>query len=55
MKKRFIKIFLIVCLVFLASFCASCDKKCKEHDYVDGVCSKCEAVDQIINLMYTNL
>ncbi len=45
MKKRFIKTFLIVCLVFLASFGASCKKKCKEHDYVDGVCSKCEAVD----------
>ena len=45
MKKLVIKTFLFVCLVLLAGFCVSCDKKCKEHDYVDGVCSKCEAVD----------
>ncbi|MBE6131028.1 MAG: hypothetical protein E7183_04840 [Erysipelotrichaceae bacterium] len=45
MKKTFIKTCLLVCLVLIATFCVSCDKKCKEHNYVDGVCSKCEAVD----------
>ena len=43
--KKLIKTFLFVFLVLLAGFCVSCDKKCKEHDYVEGVCSKCEAVD----------
>lgn len=45
MKKIFIKTCLLVCLVLIAGFSVSCNKKCKEHDYVDGVCSKCEAVD----------
>ena len=45
MKKLFIKTCLLMCLVLIVSFSVSCDKKCKEHDYVEGVCSKCEAVD----------
>lgn len=45
MKKIIIKTILFVCLVLIVGFSVSCDKKCKEHDYVEGVCSKCEAVD----------
>ena len=45
MKKLFIKTCLLMCLVLIVGFSVSCDKKCKEHDYVEGVCSKCEAVD----------
>lgn len=45
MRKSFVKTLLLLCLVLIISFGASCKKKCKNHDYVDGVCSKCEAVD----------
>ena len=45
MRKSFVKTILLFCIVLIASFCVSCDKKCKNHDYVNGVCSKCEAVD----------
>jgi len=45
MKKSFFKTLLLLCLVLITSFSVSCRKKCKNHDYVDGVCSKCEAVD----------
>ena len=45
MGKSLVKTLLLLCLVIITSFCVSCEKKCKNHEFVDGVCSKCEAVD----------
>lgn len=45
MKKSLIKTCLLLCFVLIISFCASCDKKCKKHEFVNGVCTKCEEVD----------
>lgn len=44
MRKSFIKTLLVLCLVLILGFSASC-KKCKNHDFVDGKCTKCDAVD----------
>ncbi|MBE6131702.1 MAG: hypothetical protein E7183_08260 [Erysipelotrichaceae bacterium] len=45
MKKSFVKTCLLLCFIFIISFCVSCEKKCKNHEFINGVCSKCEEVD----------
>ena len=45
MRKSFVKTLLVLCLVFVALATVSCKKKCKNHNYVDGVCTKCEQKD----------
>ena len=45
MKKSLVKTCLLCCFVLIICFCASCNKKCKNHEFVNGVCAKCEEVD----------
>ena len=46
MRKSLVKTCLLLCIVSIIGFGASCKKKCKTHNYVDGICSICKEKDE---------